>query len=129
MKLYSEEGKLDAGVEALVRFVISQWATSREKALSNHEELINGFLNEDIKLWYSMKFTAPSDNMVEEEETEEDLLDTPELIPLEVQLILQKYQNGDFDYIVCAQLQQELEYVGYTIEWGLDAEPYGLRKK
>jgi len=56
-----------------------------------------------------------------------DLFDTPELIPNEVQSILDKYALDDCDYMVCRQLQDELEYVGYTIDWGLDAEPFNLR--
>lgn len=56
-----------------------------------------------------------------------DLFETPELIPSEIQTILQKYELGDYDYITCQQLQDELLYVGYTIDWGLDAQPFNLR--
>ena len=56
-----------------------------------------------------------------------DLFETPELIPDEIQTILQKYELGDCDYISCRQLQDELLYVGYTIDWGLDAQPINLR--
>jgi hypothetical protein len=56
-----------------------------------------------------------------------DLLDTPTLIPVEVKDILQKYEHGDFDYNTCRNLQNELEDIGYTFDWGLDAEPFYLR--
>jgi hypothetical protein len=58
----------------------------------------------------------------------EDLFDTPEALPLEVQAILEKYSNKDFNYKNCGNLVDELEQVGYTCEYGLDASPYDLRK-
>jgi hypothetical protein len=58
----------------------------------------------------------------------EDLFDTPELLPLEVQAILEKYSNKDFNYKNCSNLVNELEQVGYTCEYGLDASPYELQK-
>ncbi len=56
-----------------------------------------------------------------------DLFETPELIPDEIQTILRKYALDDCTYLNCQELQDELEYVGYTIDWGLDAEPINLR--
>ena len=57
----------------------------------------------------------------------EDLFDTPELIPDNVKDILEEYQNGDFNYPDCNELELKLNSVGYTIDWGLEAEPYNLR--
>lgn len=57
----------------------------------------------------------------------EDLFDTPELIPDNVKEILEEYQHGDFDYLDCKELELRLNSVGYTIDWGLEAEPYNLR--
>ena len=56
-----------------------------------------------------------------------DLFETPELIPDEIQTILQKYALDDCTYLNCLELQRELEHAGYTIDWGLDAEPFNLR--
>jgi hypothetical protein len=56
-----------------------------------------------------------------------DLFDTPELIPDNVKEILEEYQDGDFDYLDCKELELRLNSVGYTIDWGLEAEPYNLR--
>lgn len=56
-----------------------------------------------------------------------DLFETPELIPEEVMAILSKYENAE-SYEDCRQLETELNEIGYTIDWGLDAEPYNLRK-
>ena len=58
----------------------------------------------------------------------DDLFDTPEVLPLEVQAILEKYSNKDFNYENCSNLVDELEQVGYTCEYGLDASPYDLKK-
>lgn len=57
-----------------------------------------------------------------------DLFETPELLPLDVQAILVKYSNKDFNYNNCGNLVDELELVGYTCEYGLDAIPYDLIK-
>ena len=58
-----------------------------------------------------------------------DLFEQIETLPQEVQAILKKYENGDFTYEECANLVAELEAVGYTCEYGLDASPYGLKVK
>ena len=63
----------------------------------------------------------------------QDLFDTPELLPANVQEIINRYGekliNGDGDgYEVCAQLVAELETVGYTCDYYLDAQPFGLQK-
>jgi hypothetical protein len=57
----------------------------------------------------------------------EDLFSTPELLPLEVQAVLQKYENCEFDYTECANLVTDLEEVGYTCDYYLQAEPFDLR--
>jgi hypothetical protein len=57
-----------------------------------------------------------------------DLFEQIETLPKEVQAILDKYCDGDNTYDKCAELVAELETVGYTCEYGLDAEPYDLQK-
>lgn len=57
-----------------------------------------------------------------------DLFEQIETLPQEVQDVLNKYEDGDFTYTDCANLVTELEAVGYTCEYGLDASPFGLRK-
>jgi hypothetical protein len=58
-----------------------------------------------------------------------DLFETPELIPSEVQLILESYNEYEStnDYLDLQRLTNELEQIGYTLDYGLDAEPFGLR--
>ena len=63
-----------------------------------------------------------------------DLFVSLEELPQEVQDILQKYyeifDSGEYTngYVVCANLVKELEEVGYTCSYYLDAEPFWLRK-
>lgn len=57
-----------------------------------------------------------------------DLFETPELLPQEVQDILSKYAELDETYENCEKLISELNEVGYTCDYGLDAVPYELEK-
>lgn len=57
----------------------------------------------------------------------EDLFEKYEELPQEVQDILTKYNDVE-DYQGCDKLVKELNAVGYTCDYGLDASPYDLRK-
>ncbi len=58
-----------------------------------------------------------------------DLFETPELIPSEVQNILESFNEDDYtnDYRDLIRLLKLIEPLGYTFDYGLDADPYGLR--
>jgi hypothetical protein len=60
-----------------------------------------------------------------------DLFETPELMPEALQAIFQRWdkriRNG-LTYDGCAALQKEVEHEGYTFDYYLNAEPFGLRK-
>lgn len=58
----------------------------------------------------------------------EDLFDDIDSLPQDVQDILNFFADGDNTYTVCAELEAQLNAVGYGIEWGLDAIPYNLHK-
>jgi hypothetical protein len=58
---------------------------------------------------------------------EQDLFNTPELLPQEVRDILAKYDEMGTSYDTCNNLIKELEQVGYTCEYGLDGIPYELQ--
>jgi hypothetical protein len=68
------------------------------------------------------------DNNINHSE-ETDLFETPELIPLNVQAILERYtEDGDeLSYEQLAAMHAEVETVGYTFDYYLDAVPYNLR--
>ena len=57
-----------------------------------------------------------------------DLFEDYEDQPQEVQRILAKYEMEDNNYETLQNLKAELESIGYTMDFGLDAEPYDLRK-
>jgi hypothetical protein len=56
-----------------------------------------------------------------------DLFETPELIPSEVQDVLVTFDEDADSYHELDRLLSELEPLGYTFDYYLDAEPYGLR--
>jgi hypothetical protein len=56
-----------------------------------------------------------------------DLFETPELIPNEVQAVLDTFNEDADSYQELSRLVSELEPLGYTFDYYLDAVPYGLR--
>lgn len=56
-----------------------------------------------------------------------DMFECYNELPSEVQAVLDKYFEFDCAYESCAKLISELEVIGWTCDYGLDAEPYGLR--
>lgn len=54
-----------------------------------------------------------------------DLFETPELIPHEVQAVFNK---EIYTYKDLKRIQKQVEKLGYTFDYGLDAVPYELRK-
>ena len=57
-----------------------------------------------------------------------DLFEYPELIPIDVMGILSTHNEDADQYKELARLVGELEKVGYTFDYYLDADPYNLRK-
>jgi hypothetical protein len=66
-------------------------------------------------------------NLVSEDEAE-DLFENVDSLPKKIQDILAEFSESDATYESCGELVSLLEQNGYTCEYGLDAEPYGLRK-
>jgi hypothetical protein len=57
-----------------------------------------------------------------------DLFETPELIPNEVQAVFETFdENASNGYHELDRILSEIEPMGYTFDYYLDAEPYGLR--
>jgi len=57
-----------------------------------------------------------------------NLLHFQHLLPKTVQDLLVNFQQEENAYEVCAELEAALLNQGYSISWGLDAEPYNLTK-
>jgi hypothetical protein len=59
-----------------------------------------------------------------------DIFEHPELMPAELRQVMEKWEAkmlDGFTYTEIAEMLKEVEAVGYTFEYYLDAEPYGLR--
>jgi len=57
-----------------------------------------------------------------------DLFETPDLIPIDVQIVLESFdEDAPNTYHELQRLVDEIEPLGYTFDYYLDAEPYGLR--
>ena len=59
-----------------------------------------------------------------------DLFETPELMPEALSEIFNRWESLMMDglsYEQIASLMNEVESVGYTFDYYLDADPYGLR--
>jgi hypothetical protein len=58
-----------------------------------------------------------------------DLFLHQEELPADVKSVLDKYGiEGEATYETCGSMLAELEPLGYTFEYYLDAEPFNLRK-
>ena len=57
-----------------------------------------------------------------------DLFEQYEQLPTKVKDIIDRYSLVDNSYDMCDRFTNELNKVGYTCEYGLDAEPHSLRK-
>jgi hypothetical protein len=68
-------------------------------------------------------------NQYKESELIPDMFQHIQSLPKEVQEVLERYSECDESYEVCADMLKEMEFLGYTFEYYLDAEPYMLRKK
>jgi hypothetical protein len=55
-----------------------------------------------------------------------DLFETPVLIPDNVISVINTFEDNTYEE--CERIKNELEQIGYTYEYGLDAEPFNLRK-
>lgn len=62
-----------------------------------------------------------------------DLFEHHEQMPKELAAICDKwnaiYASDGLEYNQCAEWLAEVEAIGFTFEYGLDAEPFNLRKK
>jgi hypothetical protein len=56
----------------------------------------------------------------------EDLFDDIESLPIEVQNVLQEFSYKEQNYENCQQLIETLELLGYTCDYDLNYNPFGL---
>ena len=64
--------------------------------------------------------------------TEIDLFEDYESLPVELRDICERYSDIEahdgFGYKECGELLADVEKLGYTFEYGLDAVPFNLQK-
>jgi len=78
---------------------------------------------------YAIHDKEQADKLCEKINTTVDLFESVDTLPQEVQDIINKYQDDwEPTYENCRSMLKELEAVGYTFDYYLDAEPYDLRK-
>jgi hypothetical protein len=56
-----------------------------------------------------------------------DLFSTPELLPEQIKAILDSFDCETLSYQDCQSMLAQMEKLGYTFEFGLDAVPFNLR--
>jgi hypothetical protein len=105
----------------------------------NHETTGSGYTKKEAleDLDTHLSYVSPRDEYndggeIEEEEEydyENDLFKNVESLPQNVQNVIEKYdEDWEYTYENCANMQDELEELGYTFDYYLDATPYNLRK-
>lgn len=86
------------------------------------------WLKDNLFVSSSEKIKLQDGGGVEDEcNPEEDLFRNYDKLPKKVQRILAKYSDGE-EYSDLEDALSELEPLGYTFDYGLDAVPYNLRK-
>ena len=105
----------------------------------NHETTGSGYTKKEAleDLDTHLSYVSPRDEYndggkIEQEEEydyENDLFNNVKSLPQDVQNVLEKYnEDWEYTYENCANMQDELEELGYTFDYYLDATPYNLRK-
>jgi len=115
----------DDAIKDAMEYAGSEWLNMTK---SQKDELISEMYHQRRQYIGSLE----DGGEIEEEEEydyENDLFNNIESLPQDVQSVLEKYQEDWEDtYENCANMQDELEELGYTFDYYLDATPYNLRK-
>lgn len=62
------------------------------------------------------------------DEKQEDLFEKYTELPTDLCAIIDRYAYSDNTYETCTSMLSEVEELGYTFDYDLDAQPYNLRK-
>jgi hypothetical protein len=79
--------------------------------------------------WYEVSTDIGVVEHYKESDLIPDMFDHIKLLPIEVQEILEGFNEDEDSYKELARLHNELGVLGYEFEYYLDAVPYMLRKK
>lgn len=102
----------------------------RDEYVTEKEDLLGKSIGFDIKSLDDINLESTE---TEEEEEEEDLFEDHENLPLKMQLLMQQHfedvEESNMDkYEAANKFLKEAKKLGYTFEYGLDGDPYGLKK-
>ena len=64
----------------------------------------------------------------DDDDEEEDLFNNWDELPNELKEIFNSHSSEQGNYESCEKLLKEIEPLGYTFQYGLDGEPFGLKK-
>jgi hypothetical protein len=116
-------------------------ANSEEEAIEKatielkyHLQKVNDVLQSaDVTKGFSIEMDfsqleVTEQKIVEVNKVEIDLFEDYENHPPELVAVLEKFDLEELDYSGCADLVSELEKIGYTCFYELDAQPFGLKK-
>lgn len=112
--------------------------TTEQKRLSEAENILQNVLS-TLEEWFETEEERGSIYLeikeflnIETEENERDLFENYDELPQEVKNILEQFlvreTEGIDGYENCEQLVKELNLIGYTCDYYLQAEPFNLRK-
>jgi hypothetical protein len=93
-----------------------------------YERIAKAHVNEREDYYVLLKKYVENEKMSGGGEAEYDYFEDYDALPNEVRLILDKYSNEDGEYSTLEEMKLELEPLGYTFDYDLDAVPYNLRK-
>jgi len=81
------------------------------------------------ELWFEIRDENGQLDHFPRSKFQPDLFEHYDSLPDNVKEVLDKYGEEDETYANCANMLLELEAIGYTFDYYLDACPYALRKK
>lgn len=123
------------GSDSDTAFYINSWNKEAVSRLSNQafaKEAMEIFRDvmEDrgVTLFVQTSQFVPDEAIVIPSALSNDLFESYEDLPAEVNMVLDRYSLDELDYKQCESLLAEMESLGYTFEFGLDASPYGLKE-
>lgn len=124
--------------------------TSNNEALNEDIRLLLGCIPEDSLMGFLLQYTRMHEiaikvyeghttelkvetykdgciNVKFIKDYQKDLFTCPELMPPSLKEVVEKYLDGDLDYVSLGKFKDECLALGFTFEYYLDAVPYALR--
>lgn len=109
-----------------------------ENSNGSYSELVATFEDEKVyiaclPLLEKQAIENGFDKVTESIETEDekeniDLFQDQEKLPIEMQKLLEKFEEKDTSYHNCEKLLKKCLNIGYAFDYGLDAIPFNLKK-